>query len=63
MRLKHWFYTVPLRLRSLLRRDRAELFRRRGISDRQDIDDLGPTVHGDRRDAAGVFRPRSRKEL
>src|SRR5215470_15624123 len=24
MRLEHWFYTVPLRLRSLLRRDRVE---------------------------------------
>ncbi len=24
MRLKHWFYTVPLRLRSLLRRDQVE---------------------------------------
>ena len=24
MRLQHWFYTIPLRLRSLLRRDRVE---------------------------------------
>src|ERR1700729_1388653 len=24
MRLKHWFYKVPLRLRSLFRRDRVE---------------------------------------
>src|SRR5262245_1822920 len=24
MRIKHWFYTVPLRLRSLFRRDRVE---------------------------------------
>ena len=24
MRSKHWFYTLPLRLRSLFRRERAE---------------------------------------